>query len=203
VLDGHGIPADGPISPSHWARDSRSGGFEYAPEALTVGRNPLRSTCIFGDPSLERMALEVQRQLQEVGVVLTLEAVSGSELLERLDAGNFECALADIISGPNLLRPYWFWHSDGPFNWGRFKSAQIDQALDGVRHASNDDDYRHAVSAFQQAILDDPPAIFLAWSERARAVSTRFEVPVEPGRDILSTLRSWRPAADKVRDSTN
>jgi ABC-type transport system substrate-binding protein len=149
------------------------------------------------------MALEVQRQLQEVGVVLTLEAVSGSELLERLDAGNFECALADIISGPNLLRPYWFWHSDGPFNWGRFKSAQIDQALDGVRHASNDDDYRHAVSAFQQAILDDPPAIFLAWSERARAVSTRFEVPVEPGRDILSTLRSWRPAADKVRDSTN
>ena len=47
--------------------------------------------------------------------------------------------------------------------------------------------------AFQRAIVDDPPAIFLAWSERARAVSTRFEVPVEPGRDILSTLRLWRP----------
>jgi peptide/nickel transport system substrate-binding protein len=197
VLDGHGIPADGPVSPSHWARDSRSGGFEYAPEGLTVGGNPLRSTCIFGDPSLERMALEVQRQLEEVGVVLTLEAVNGAELLQRLDAGNFECALADIISGPNLLRPYWFWHSDGPFNWGRFKSVQIDQALDGIRHGSSDDDYRRAVSAFQQAILNDPPAIFLAWSERARAVSKRFEVPVEPGRDILSTLRSWRPTTDR------
>jgi len=203
VLDGHGVPADGPVSPSHWARDPRSGGFEYAPEMLTMGRNPLRSTCIFGDPSLERMALEVQRQLQEVGVVLTLEAVTGTELLQRLDAGNFECALADIISGPNLLRPYWFWHSDGPFNWGRFKSAQIDQALDGIRHASNDDDYRRAVNAFQQAILNDPPAVFLAWSERARAVSKRFEVPVEPGRDILSTLRSWRPTTDKVMNSSN
>ena len=50
--------------------------------------------------------------------------------------------------------------------------------------------YRAGVAAFQRAIVDDPPAIFLAWSERARAVSTRFDVPVEPGRDILSTLRS-------------
>jgi len=28
-------------------------------------------------------------------------------------------------------------------------------------------------------------------------VSTRFEVQVEPGRDVLGTLRLWRPAADK------
>jgi hypothetical protein len=49
------------------------------------------------------------------------------------------------------------------------------------------------VAALQRAIVDDPPAIFLAWSQRARAVSTRFHVPVEPGRDILSTLRLWRP----------
>lgn len=203
VLDGHGTPADGPVSPSHWARDSRSAGFEYAPEALNVSRGPLRSNCIFGDPSLERMALEVQRQLQEVGVVLTFEAVNGNQLLQRLETGNFECALADIISGPNLLRPYWFWHSGGPFNWGRFKSTQIDEALDGIRYAPNDEHYRRAVSAFQRAILNDPPAIFLAWSERARAVSKRFDVPVEPGRDILSTLRSWRPTTDKVMDSTN
>ena len=45
--------------------------------------------------------------------------------------------------------------------------------------------YKAGVAAFQRAILDDPPAIFLAWSERARAVSTRFDVPVEPERDIL------------------
>ena len=39
--------------------------------------------------------------------------------------------------------------------------------------------------------MDDPPAIFLAWSERARAVSNRFVVPPpEAGRDVLSTLRA-------------
>jgi len=75
--------------------------------------------------------------------------------------------------------------------------ARHDAALDRVRHAANDDEYRAGVAAFQRAMIDDPPAIFLAWSQRARAVSSRFEVPVEPGRDVLGTLRLWRPAADK------
>jgi hypothetical protein len=45
--------------------------------------------------------------------------------------------------------------------------------------------------------MDDPPAIFLAWSQQSRAVSTRFVVPTpEPGREILSNLRLWTPAAD-------
>jgi hypothetical protein len=52
-------------------------------------------------------------------------------------------------------------------------------------------------------MVEDPPAIFLVWSHRTRAVSTRFDVQAEPGRDILSTLRSWRPAADKAIDSPN
>ena len=52
-------------------------------------------------------------------------------------------------------------------------------------------------------MIDDPPAIFLAWSERARAVSKRFVVPdAEPGRDILSTLRFWKPAEDAAARSS-
>ena len=48
--------------------------------------------------------------------------------------------------------------------------------------------------------MDDPPAIFLAWSERARAVSKRFDVPPpKPGRDILGTLRLWKPAGDAAQ----
>jgi hypothetical protein len=80
----------------------------------------------------------------------------------------------------------------------------VDAALDAIRHAPNDDAYKAGVAAFQKAIVDDPPAIFLAWGERARAVSTRFELPpVEPGVDILPTLRLWRPATDKRLVSPN
>jgi hypothetical protein len=73
-----------------------------------------------------------------------------------------------------------------------------------VRHAASDDEYRSGVTAFQQAVVDEPPAIFLAWSERARAVSHRFDVPVpEDGRDVLSTLRLWRPTPNQQSASRN
>jgi hypothetical protein len=75
----------------------------------------------------------------------------------------------------------------------------MDAALDQIRHARSDNDYRSAVATFQKLAVEEPPAIFLAWSERARAVSRRFDVAPEPGRDILTTLRLWRPVAgDKI-----
>ena len=56
----------------------------------------------------------------------------------------------------------------------------------------------------QQAFVDDAPAIFLAWSVRARAVSKRFTVSgVEPGRDVLGTIRLWKPATGALRASRN
>ena len=83
-------------------------------------------------------------------------------------------------------------------------SPLIDAALDRIRHAPSDDEYRQGVTALQHAIVDDPPAIFLAWGERARAVSRRFDVPVpEDGRDVLSTLRLWRTAVDQRATNRN
>jgi len=74
----------------------------------------------------------------------------------------------------------------------------VDAAFDRVSHAENEATYREAVSGLQHAFLDDPPAIFLAWSERVRAISKRFVVPSpEPGRDVMSTVRLWTPRNDE------
>jgi ABC-type transport system substrate-binding protein len=118
------------------------------------------------------------------------------EALERLQAGNFEAVLGDFVQGPNLVRPYLFWHSDGPFNYGHYKSTKVDRALDTIRHAVSDDDYRRGVVAFHRAILDDPPAIFLVWTDRARAVSSQFDVSAESSPDVWTTLWQWRPVTD-------
>jgi ABC-type transport system substrate-binding protein len=158
---------------------------------------------LYADPSHERIALVLQRQLQEVGVEVVLEEAPVDKALARVNAGDFDAFLADAVNAPTLVRPYLFWHSGGTYNWGHFSSPAVDAALDHVRHAQDDTEYRAGVAAFQRAIVDDPPAIFLAWSERARAVSTRFEVPVEPGRDILSTLRLWRPVSSGARTDVN
>jgi peptide/nickel transport system substrate-binding protein len=201
TLQGHATPADGPVWPGHWAYENGLPTFRYKPEKISPA--PKRFTCLFADASLERLGLGMQRQLRAVGVDLELELVSIDDWYERIKKGDFDAVLADAVSGPNLVRPYLVWHSEGPLNYGRFNGTNVDAALDAIRTAPNDDAYKAGVAAFQKAIIDDPPAIFLAWSERARAVSTRFAVPAEPGRDILPTLRLWRPATDKPAMSPN
>ena len=106
-------------------------------------------------------------------------------------------------SGPSLFRPYEVWHSGGSINPGGFGSQPIDEAFDRIRHANSDDEYRAGVRGLQQTMVDDPPAVFLGWTQRARAVSNRFQVPSEDGRDILTTLRLWRPAGDNRIASRN
>ena len=198
ALQGHGAPAEGPVWPHHWAFSSSARKFEYKPAPLAS----IEFTCLFAERSHERIALALQQQLQEVGVRMRIEQLPVDTGLDRLNSGNFDAFLIDLANGP-LVRPYLFWHTNGPFNYARYSSEAVDTALARIQHAADDGEYRAAVAAFQEAVVDDPPAIFLAWSERARAVSTRFALAAEPGRDILSTLRSWRPATDKALDSSN
>jgi peptide/nickel transport system substrate-binding protein len=192
AFDNHGSPAESAVWPFHWAYSAKAPTFKFDPQPVSLPSGERRLTCLFGEPSLERLMLGMQRQLQAVGVDVNLELLPVDQIYERVESGAFDLVLADAGIGPNLFRPYLFFHSGTPYNYGRFASPLVDKALDSIRHAPSDDDYKAAVAAFQTAIVEDPPGIFLTWSERARAVSTRFEVPIEPGRDILSTLRLWR-----------
>ncbi len=216
ALNGQGIASSSPVWPRHWAfrHDLRSFGFtvEQAAQILaapggwikTAAPRQLRFTCLVPPDTInERLALEVKRQLTRVNVDVALQQASQDEITRRIRSRQYEAALIEVISGPTLLRPYSFWHSNTPFNTGGIGNTVIDNALDRVRYAASDEEYRHSVEAVQQAFVDDPPAIFLAWSVRARAITNRFVVPPpEPGREILSNLRLWKPA-DKRQASQN
>jgi peptide/nickel transport system substrate-binding protein len=203
IFEGHGTPATGAVWPHHWAYAANLPQFQYIPQALDERSAPKRLKCLFIDPSHERLALAIQRQLQAIGVDLELEMLPGSQVISRLQTGDFDAILADYIQGPNLVRPYLFWYSGGPFNWGRYSNSQADAALDAIRHAVDDEAYKAGVSTFQRAIVEDPPAIFLVWRERARAVSARFQVPAKPHDDVLGSLHLWRPATDQLAARRN
>jgi ABC-type transport system substrate-binding protein len=138
-----------------------------------------------------------------VGVEIDVEAVSQDQTFDRLQHGRYDAVLIDAISGPSLLRPYGIWHSRMPGNSGMFGNRAVDEAFDRVREAETESAYRTAIGNLVRVFWDDPPAVFLAWSVRARAISTRFDVPSEEGRDVLSTLRLWKPSAVQQRASTN
>jgi peptide/nickel transport system substrate-binding protein len=212
ALNGHGVASVGMVWPQHWALQDNRPKPAFDPKAATEALNRARAkpngriqlTCLISPDALtERVALEVKRQLEGAGVDMAVEELTQEQLLERLGKQDYDATLIEFISGPTLFRPYLVWHSDGPFNWGHFGGLKIDKALDAVRLSGSDTDYRAAVASLNQIFVEDPPAVFLAWQERARAVSRRFSVPSEPGRDILGTLRLWKPAADTRQASRN
>jgi peptide/nickel transport system substrate-binding protein len=209
ALKGHGTPAMTSVLPQLWAYDREGPAFAYDPAAAEtiLGHGHARLapfTCLTVDGSpYDRIAVETQRQLAAVGVDMKVEGVDLGTFIKRAGAADFDAILVRARIGGGMSRPYQFWHSQAPQNYGRFSSAIVDRELDAIRHATDDDTYRRAVSGFQKAIVADPPAIFLAWAEGARAVSTRFDVPIERGRDFLGTIRFWRPAADNRPASRN
>ena len=215
---GHGVAASGSAWPEHWAFDSSVPSYSYDPDrasalleaALTnktptsvPGRPPARLhfTCIFPASFAlwERVALLVQRDLARIGVDMELEAVPVQEFNQRIAAGNFDAVLIELIVGNTPSRPYTFWYSGSRRDFTGYKNLTVDSAFDSMRRATNDAEYRSGFSAFQRALLDDPPAIFLAIGEVSRAVSNRFQVLASPRSDILPTIGDWRLAASSPR----
>jgi len=208
ALNGHGVASSGPIWPGYWALPTPLPRFEFDPARasaiLNAGRPASRSqsihfTCLVPpDAAHERIALEVKRQLQAVGVEMDVQEVSQDQLYEAQKTRRFDAVLLEGVSAPTVLRVHFLWDSRAAGNPGGLGNATVDAAFDRVSRAENDDTYRAAVSGLQQAFIDDPPAIFLAWSERARAVSKRFDVPpLGPQRDPLATIRLWAPRDDE------
>jgi peptide/nickel transport system substrate-binding protein len=209
VLRGHGIESSGPVWPHNFASREDWPTLKYDPQAAakaislaTKGGSRVRFTCLVRPNDLEeRVALLLKQQLDAVGVEMSIEEAAMDRIIDSFNRHHFDAVLLTSPNGPTLLRSYRAWHSGGPMN---ARSPTVDAALDQIQSATSEDAYKRAVSAFQQAAVDDPPAIFLAWIERTRVVSRRFTVPPgDAGRDILSTLRLWKPTTDHRVASRN
>jgi hypothetical protein len=115
-------------------------------------------------------------------------------LQQRIRSGDYDAFLFEFGSGHGLGWTYWFWHSaPGPF-WMTTGYGSADGALDRLRDDRSDPARREAVSHVQQAMRENPPAVFLYWNETTRAVSRRFDIPHVPDRDILITVAQWQLA---------
>ena len=209
-LRNRGRPAESPIWPQHWANDPsyRSFGFDPAAAraALDAAGLPLMRespsampkrfsfTClVFGDDSrFERLALVLQKQLFDVGVDMKLERASARQLITRAAKGDFDAFLFELASARSLSYLYYFWHSPGPGSRLNTGYRAADPALERMRHAISDEESRASTADLLQVLREDPPAIFIAWQQQARAVSARFDVPDEPQRDIMGSVWQWR-----------
>jgi ABC-type transport system substrate-binding protein len=214
ALRKRGTPAKGPFWPYHWALPSSFPFYDFNPErarrrldeaGVTVhpSGDPdhmpsrLRFSCLVvaEDQRLQRVALVLQKQLYNVGIDLDVQLLPYKQFRLRLGSHEFDSVLLEPVSYRSSAWVYAIWHSpaprQGPGMDPGYRGA--DAALELFKSAVHDDEIRAAIAAVQQAMFDDPPAVFIDWTERTRAITRDFEVPSEQGRDILGTIQQWRP----------
>lgn len=214
ALKGHGEVAFDHLWPRNWAvAADRS---EYPPDrqaALSLlaaatgtslvaeapGRMPSRFSfkCLVYQP-LEKIALVIQRQLALVGVDMQVELLSAPDMGRRIGTGQFEAFLFELANARMLGYTYTFWHSQSPESV-RTGYAAADNALDLMRYAGTPDQIKAAVRMVQDVMQDDPPAIFIAYPQVARAVNRRFELP-SGEEDIFHTISRWRLATGSAAE---
>jgi ABC-type transport system substrate-binding protein len=210
ALRQRGTPAKGPIWPSHWALPASFPFYDFNPEGsrqrlddagLVVrpsGDNDhmpsrFRFNCLVvaEDQRLQRVAMVLQKQLYNVGIDLDVQLVPFKMFFPRMAAGEFDSVLLETLSYRTSAYVYQNWHSQQ--RGGALGYRGADAALDQFKSAVEVDEVRTSIAAVQQAMYDDPPAVFIDWTEKTRAVSSDFDVPVERGRDILGTIQRWKP----------
>lgn len=224
VLQGHGTPSSGPLWPKYWAYDATLPSFGFDP-ALAMSlldnagfrlrpspeygarRSRLHFTCLVpaNFAIMERVALSIQKQLYNIGVDMEFQSVPAEQQNARIRDGKFEAVLIDMISGPTPGRAYIFWRSARQFkgfNLFGYENREAERLFNVLRTSTNDAAVRLSTRELQRVFLDDPPALFLAWNERARAVRRDFDIPKEPGRDPLLTLWRWKPISNTQSLST-
>jgi len=216
---GHAKPESGSAWPEHWAYDAAVPIYGHEPQraaalldaagvppprSRSAGDGPpsrIRFTCILpeGFPLWEKIGLLAQRDFSAIGVDMKLETVSVPEFNTRIGSGNFDAVLSEFVVGNSPSRPFTFWYSKSKLNMWGYNNDGVDAALLGLRRAANEAEYRDSFRNFQLQMLDDPPAVFLALGETARAVSKRFRVVAPIGSDILPTIADWQLGDDPLR----
>jgi ABC-type transport system substrate-binding protein len=218
VLNGRGLPSSGPVWPRNWAYDNSvaplpfdpaqasslldTAGFPFPAGGSGSTATParLRFVCLIPENFTvwERIALQIQRDLFNVGVDMQFKVVPFLEYNLLIASGEFDAALIDLISGPTPQRPYMFWRSatrfKGAFNVFGYENPDAERAFDVLRTSTNEAAVRSATSRLQRVMIDDPPALFLAWNERARALRRDVVFQNSEGQDPMWTLWSWSRA---------
>lgn len=130
--------------------------FEF--EILTPQICPSEQDC-----PLERLAREIETQLEQIGIAVDVVSVDLPTYQGRLDSGDFDTALVELALGDSADPDvYDFWH-EGQFpdgmNYGGVNDRSISETLERARRESNGINRIQLYHDFQRAFVDRVIAI--------------------------------------------
>jgi peptide/nickel transport system substrate-binding protein len=213
VLKGHGQIAAGTIYPNSWAYNPEIKPYPYDPQTalkllkaagwedhnhdhfLDKGGRRLKFTVYTnrGDDLKQQVLLLVQQQLFDLGIGMQVKLFDAADT-DFLFQKRFEAHFPEVEAWGDPDLSYRYWHSsqiEGGFNVGSYRNTEVDRLLDEGRHAFDQTKRKAIYGKFQRVLHDDPPGIFLFWTDYLVGVNTRFKgVKISPAGPFAN-IREW------------
>jgi len=213
VLKGQGRPAAGTIYPGSWAYNPKIEPYPYDPKKalallseagwkdhdgdsiLDKAGRPFEFTVHVnrGDDIKQKTALIIQQQLLDIGIRIHVVLFDGSDpgfLFKK----RFDAHFPEILARGDPDVSYKYWHSsqiNAGFNVSSYRNEKVDRLLEAGRAEFDPQKRKEIYFNFQKEILDDPPGIFLFWTNYLVGVQKRFKgvkiSPVGP----FANIREW------------
>jgi len=152
-------------------------------EILTNASNRLRSEAL----------VVIQEQLRRIGVEVAIQQLEIHAILERAGQGDFD----GILLGwgiPTSLDVTPFFHSDperGGYNWGRFRNAEVDALLDGLKSFTTAEETLPSHRRIEAILHVEQPYTFLVEPQRLGAIRTGFHAVQANTLSPVYRLQDW------------
>lgn len=190
-----GSVAAGLLSPRHPFYNSQIQPYEYEPKLaqnmliengyvlnpktgfLERGGKPFSFTilCAAKSPLVEKALLHVAADLEKIGVKTVIEALTMSELLQRVFAAkDFEAALFPYSNTNGLEIDAYLWSGDDESaNFTGYHDAKAGEFLAAARYTLSAAESLANYHEYQKILSDNPPAIYLFWQDLGLVVNER------------------------------
>jgi peptide/nickel transport system substrate-binding protein len=216
VLEGQGLVTNSPILPGTWAYSADTSKYRHDPERAealldemgwvkateTDTRHKEGDSFAFtlltsNDPRREALAEMLAASWADLGIEVTVEAVSAGDLRQALEERDFEAALVHLKL-PGDPDPYPFWHEtqveDGQ-NYAGFVHRRTSEVIEQARVTPNLNRRRVLYEEFQQLFAEQLPALPLYVPIYTYGVDERInDVQIGPlmhPSDRFRTILSW------------
>ncbi len=211
--------ADSPLIPGSWA---------YQPNPLWTSANPSAAKAllesVFADQSdsdgdtsdspptlagfsllvedvaaLRALASDIAAEWEQLGLKVAIETAAPNELVQRLEAGDFQTAIVTqfIGSDPDVYR---HWHPSQHLNgqnYGAVSDDEISELLEFARYERNSINRTHLYQQFQEKFAEQAIAIPLYYPLYTFAVRDTIEGirlgNLGTAADRFRGIQQWRP----------
>jgi peptide/nickel transport system substrate-binding protein len=214
VLKGMGKVSAGTVYPLSWAYYQGIRPYPYNPQRalsllkdagwedtdgnhiLDKNREELKLSILInkGDEIKEKSIRLIQEQLFDIGIKLEVKLIDSPSLIKKFLQRDFESVFMEFASINDPDINYQLWHSsqiyDG-FNLSSYKNQRIDELLEKGRTEFDKEKRKEYYTDFQKEIFDDPPGIFLFWTEYLVGIHERFKNVNVDWRGTFANITEW------------